>query len=37
LEIAHRAYFLETGKIVLSDTGKSLLANPKVKEAYLGG
>jgi branched-chain amino acid transport system ATP-binding protein len=37
LEVAHRAYVLETGKIVLSDTGKALLANPKVKEAYLGG
>lgn len=37
LEIAHRAYVLETGCIVLSDTGKALLANPKVKEAYLGG
>lgn len=37
LEIAHRAYVLETGDIVLSDTGKNLLANPKVKEAYLGG
>jgi branched-chain amino acid transport system ATP-binding protein len=37
LEIAHRAYVLETGKIVLEDTGKALLANPKVKEAYLGG
>jgi len=37
LEIAHRAYVLETGNIVLSDTGKNLLANPKVKEAYLGG
>lgn len=37
LEIAHRAYVLETGKIVLSDTGKALLSNPKVKEAYLGG
>ena len=37
LEIAHRAYVLETGSIVLSDTGKSLLNNPKVKEAYLGG
>lgn len=37
LEIAHRAYVLETGKIVLSDTGKALLNNPKVKEAYLGG
>lgn len=37
LEIAHRAYVLETGCIVLSDTGKACLANPKVKEAYLGG
>lgn len=37
LEIAHRAYVLETGEIVLSDTGKALLTNPKVKEAYLGG
>lgn len=37
LEIAHRAYVLETGCVVLSDTGKNLLANPKVKEAYLGG
>lgn len=37
LEIAHRAYVLETGNIVLSDTGKNLLADPKVKEAYLGG
>jgi branched-chain amino acid transport system ATP-binding protein len=37
LEIASRAYVLETGQIVLSDTGKALLTNPKVKEAYLGG
>lgn len=37
LEIANRAYVLETGRIVLSDTGKALLNNPKVKEAYLGG
>jgi len=37
LEIANRAYVLETGSIVLSDTGKNLLSNPKVKEAYLGG
>jgi branched-chain amino acid transport system ATP-binding protein len=37
LEVAHRAYVLETGSIVLSDTGKNLLNNPKVKEAYLGG
>ncbi|HRF58797.1 MAG TPA: ABC transporter ATP-binding protein [Fimbriimonadaceae bacterium] len=37
LEIAHRAYVLETGTIVLSGAGKDLLHNPKVKEAYLGG
>jgi branched-chain amino acid transport system ATP-binding protein len=37
LEVAHRAYVLETGEIVLEDTGKALLTNPKVKEAYLGG
>ncbi len=37
LEIANRAYVLETGSIVLEDTGKALLTNPKVKEAYLGG
>lgn len=37
LEIAHRGYVLETGVIVLTDTGKALLTNPKVKEAYLGG
>ncbi|MCH7944672.1 MAG: hypothetical protein IIC73_01465 [Armatimonadetes bacterium] len=37
LEIADRAYVLETGNIVLADTGDALLRNPKVKEAYLGG
>jgi branched-chain amino acid transport system ATP-binding protein len=37
LELAHRGYVLETGRIVLSDTGSSLLTNPKVREAYLGG
>ncbi len=37
LEIADRAYVLETGNIVLSDTGDALLNDPKVKEAYLGG
>jgi len=37
LEIADRAYVIETGKIVLSDTGTALLNNPRVKEAYLGG
>ena len=37
LEVAHRGYVLETGNVVLSDSGKNLLTNPKVKEAYLGG
>jgi len=37
LEVAHRAYCLETGHVVLTGTGKELLADPKVKEAYLGG
>jgi len=37
LEIAHRGYVLETGNIVLTDTGKNLLVDPRVKEAYLGG
>lgn len=36
LELANRAYVLETGRIVLSDTGARLLDNPKVREAYLG-
>ena len=37
LRIAQRGYVLETGKIVLTDTGANLLHNPKVLEAYLGG
>jgi branched-chain amino acid transport system ATP-binding protein len=37
LEVAHRAYVLETGNIVLEGKGSELLTNPKVKEAYLGG
>ncbi|MBO9535178.1 ABC transporter ATP-binding protein [Herbaspirillum sp.] len=37
LRIAQRGYVLETGKIVLQDTGANLLGNPKVVEAYLGG
>lgn len=36
LEIADYAYVLETGKLVLEGSGKSLLTNPKVQEAYLG-
>ena len=37
LQIAHRGYVLETGRIVLGDTAQSLLNNQQVKEAYLGG
>ena len=37
LEIADRAYVLETGKIVTSGTGAELLVSPAIKKAYLGG
>jgi len=37
LRIADRGYVLETGLITLSGTGKGLLGDPRVKEAYLGG
>ena len=37
LKIAQRGYVLETGRIVLSDTGARLLSDPKVIDAYLGG
>ena len=36
LKIADLAYVLETGRITMFDTGAALLANEKVKEAYLG-
>ncbi|HEX6980739.1 MAG TPA: ABC transporter ATP-binding protein [Alphaproteobacteria bacterium] len=36
LSIADRGYVLETGRIVLQDSGPALLANERVKEAYLG-
>jgi branched-chain amino acid transport system ATP-binding protein len=36
LEIAHRAYVLETGSIVQAGTGKELLSSPDVQRAYLG-
>ena len=36
LKIAHKGYVIETGKITLEGTGSELLANEKVKEAYLG-
>ena len=37
LRLADRGYVLDTGRIVLEDTGAALLANPAVRNAYLGG
>lgn len=37
LQIADRAYVLETGKVIMEDTGQNLLTNDEVRKAYLGG
>jgi len=37
LEVAHRAYILETGRVVLSGPSQELRDHPQVREAYLGG
>ncbi len=36
LSIAHRAYVLETGEVVLSGDATELARNPEVRKAYLG-
>ena len=36
LQVAHRGYVMETGRITLTDTAPRLLANEDVKRAYLG-
>jgi branched-chain amino acid transport system ATP-binding protein len=36
LQIAHRGYVMENGRITLSDRAEALLANEDVKRAYLG-
>ena len=36
LALAHRGYVLETGEIVLQGTGRELLADDRVRAAYLG-
>jgi branched-chain amino acid transport system ATP-binding protein len=36
LEISHRGYVLETGRVTLTDDAASLLRDPHVQEAYLG-
>jgi branched-chain amino acid transport system ATP-binding protein len=37
LQCADRAYVFEVGRIVLSGTGQEILADPRVRQAYLGG
>lgn len=37
LLLAHRAYVLANGEIILHGTGDELLADPEVRNAYLGG
>jgi branched-chain amino acid transport system ATP-binding protein len=36
LNVAHRGYVLQTGKIILADTAANLAANAQVRQAYLG-
>jgi len=36
LALSHRAYVLQTGRIVKQGLGKELLADPEIQEAYLG-
>jgi branched-chain amino acid transport system ATP-binding protein len=36
LEVADRGYVLETGRITLTGSGKELLADDRVRSAYLG-
>jgi branched-chain amino acid transport system ATP-binding protein len=37
LDIAHDAYVLQTGRIVLSGTASALRNDPRIRDAYLGG
>jgi branched-chain amino acid transport system ATP-binding protein len=37
LKLAHRGYVMELGRIVLEGDAASLLADPQVQQAYLGG
>lgn len=36
LRFAHYAYVMQTGRVVMSGTGRELLASPEVQESYLG-
>ena len=37
LQLSHRAYVIQTGKIVMEGKSDDLLHNPEIEEAYLGG
>ncbi|GAB6074260.1 ABC transporter ATP-binding protein [Nautilia lithotrophica] len=37
LKIAHRAYVMENGSLVMEDEAKALLASDEIKKKYLGG
>lgn len=37
LSVAHRGYVLQTGRVILTNSASSLLEDPQVKRAYLGG
>jgi len=37
LTVAHRAYVLQSGEIILADSAAKLLDDPEVRRAYLGG
>ena len=37
LQIAHRGYVLQTGRIALSGSARDLLGDPQIRDAYLGG
>jgi branched-chain amino acid transport system ATP-binding protein len=36
LEVSHRGYVMESGAVTLSGASAELLANPQVRQAYLG-
>ena len=36
LKVAHRGYVMETGQVTIADSARALMANDKVREAYLG-
>ena len=37
LQVAHSGYVLQTGRIVLQGTAEDLRADPRIRDAYLGG